>query len=273
MITLKEISHLLSRCSYKPGSEFKCEPVISGLGSLGDIDLYTDVPVMVHISLKVVDVRTGTDTFVRGSFKLERGELEVMDQYTFLERLRSEILRSEEHEANEWFLVDGNCYQEPHPELRRKLAWHQKEPNTDQSQRIPPRDPRSKMRWPDLEPVSAKGQDMISPEDVVFPMLSEEQKTAYQKMALDSMVTAMKSGRMKGIPTPEKMMKELITLDEMGLLKEEAPLPGAPNGKRTMPMPTPKPPKKIKMNVTSAMGIKLKQPTKPSQLRSSQRNK
>jgi len=270
MITIKDIRGILNRCLYKPGSEFSCEPVINGLGSLRDIDLMTDTPVMVHITIKVQDVKTLTDTTVRGSFKLERGELEQMDEMMFLERLRKEILRSEEHEIDEWFLVDGNCYKEPHPEMRRKLAWHQKEPNTDLRVRANPRKPKEdpwKMRWPEFAPVSPEAGKMVHPDEVMFiePMrmpasVREELEQIAQKNRRDLLARMASEMRLDPIMDTSTLMKETM-------------LPGAPNGKRTMPMPPQRPPKKIKLNTTSAMGLKVRPSTKHSQLRSSPKSK
>jgi hypothetical protein len=254
MITIKQIHSLLQRCRYKPGSEFRCEPIVEGLGSLRDIDLYQDTPVMVHISMRVINVLDGGETFVRGSFKLERGELEQMDEMQFLERLRKEISRSEEHEIDEWFLVDGNYYREPHPEMRRELAWHQKEPNTDLNKRREPRPRPWKTHWPEFTP--EKGKEAVSAEEAMFPLDRKPDMEKWSKLQASLMASEMKSGLMRDMPTLKM-----------------TPEPGAPNGKRPVPLPPLKPPKKVMMNTTSAMGIKLRQQSKPSQLRSSRRNK
>jgi hypothetical protein len=240
--------------------------VINGLGSLRDIDLYKDTPVMVHITLPVKDVKTLTATTVRGSFKLERGELEQMDEMMFLERLRKEILRSEEHEIDEWFLVDGNCYKEPHPEMRRKLAWHQKEPNTDLRTRRHPTeaDHRQKMHWPEFAPVSSKA--MVSPEEVMFEKPPRMPESVREELAQIQEKTYKALRERMDLET-----RSALIMDTSTMLKEMTQEPGAPNGKRTMPLPTLRPPKKIKLNTTSAMGVKLS--TKHSQLRSSPKSK
>lgn len=241
MITLNEISHLLTRCSYKPGSTFSAEPAF-------DRKSWDQMSssVMVHISLRVKNIKNSLDTFVRGSFKLEVGELEIMTEEEFLERLRAEIVRSEEHEIDEWFLVDGNCYQEPHPEMRGKTKWFQKPKNTDQSLRDPrTRDQHSRSPWPDFAPTPG---EMVKPEDVTFPYpeLTELEKNRRMMDLLDGMDMATRSDLMTGTPTQKEMREGLLVMDESILLKEEPP----------------ELKKIVKWNIDPILGTKIRRPKK-----------
>jgi len=111
MIRITEVHRLLERASYKPGTTFRADR----------IDRHD---VLIHVSQRVQDVRppNGT-TFVRSSYKLDESELRSMNEHQFYQRLYEEILRQEEHELREWFVVGDHAFIDPHPEVWRNVRW------------------------------------------------------------------------------------------------------------------------------------------------------
>ena len=65
---------------------------------------------------KVPDVRTGEPI----SIDLVQKVFPNYGDEVILQQVHMMVRKLEEHETNEWFKVDGKCYKEPHPEVKKE---------------------------------------------------------------------------------------------------------------------------------------------------------
>lgn len=113
---VREAQALVGRLSYKPGSTLYLNR-----------SMY-DMRVVLVVDVKVVDVKGGYRTTLSVGKPLDAAPLHSMSQDEFIEWVRCQILELENHELDEWFMLDDAWVHDPHPGVGRKtLAEHRAE--------------------------------------------------------------------------------------------------------------------------------------------------
>jgi hypothetical protein len=112
----QRLAILAERITYKPGWRIEVMPP-------EESDRFFNRPINLLLLWPAQDINTKQPTRLATSAAVSPAILAMMTDEEVVKRVFCDMLikRTELHEMDEWFKLDGVCVFEPHPELKTKL--------------------------------------------------------------------------------------------------------------------------------------------------------
>jgi len=104
---MKDVDKILKKISYKKGWDFSINRAAMN-----------DPTIHLYIRRPAIDVKSGKDTELSFMDRIGVEYFNSMSELALIMWVRDQVGKFEEHEATEWFKVNGIHFEDPHPELR-----------------------------------------------------------------------------------------------------------------------------------------------------------